>query len=161
MQSRERGALFVNAAFRLPDQPTQPVFDWVTFDTLQNTMDKTLQESVAFYDPGQIVLVFVYLPSHTGNSVAIWRRKIPVPGNVRLMLQKELGIVKKGLRPAKDYVLFVEEWVLLKFWVAELMINHAISSEYLSKNRLPSRSGRPKLQLKTGRQVLQTRRENS
>ena len=76
---------------------------------LQNTMDKTLQESVAFYDPGQIVLVFVYLPSHTGNSVAIWRRKIPVPGNVRLMLQKELGAVKKGLRPEKDYVLFVDE----------------------------------------------------
>ncbi|RXW21160.1 hypothetical protein EST38_g4694 [Candolleomyces aberdarensis] len=109
VQSGERGALFTNAAFRLPDQPTQPVFDWVAFDMLQNTMDKTLQESVAFYDPGQIVLVFVYLPSHTGNSVAIWRRKIPVPGNVRLMLQKELSVVKKGLRPEKDYVILLDE----------------------------------------------------
>ncbi|KAJ2933635.1 hypothetical protein H1R20_g3413, partial [Candolleomyces eurysporus] len=109
VQSGERGALFTNAAFRLPDQPTQPVFDWVAFDMLQNTMDKTLQESVAFYDPGQIVLVFVYLPSHTGNSVAIWRRKIPVPGNIRMKLKKELSVVKKGLRPEKDYVIILDE----------------------------------------------------
>ncbi|KAJ3511288.1 hypothetical protein NMY22_g15693 [Coprinellus aureogranulatus] len=89
--------------------PNQPVFDWLNFDALQNTMDKTLQESVAFYDPAQIVIVFVYLPSHTGNSVAIWRRKIPVPGNVRRMYQQQIDMTKKGLRQPKDYVVFVEE----------------------------------------------------
>ncbi|KAF6762578.1 hypothetical protein DFP72DRAFT_802191 [Ephemerocybe angulata] len=109
IQTRERGALFTNAAFRLPDHPTQPVFDWVNFDILQKTMDKTLQESVAFYDPAQIVLVFIYLPSPTGNSVAIWRRKLPIPGNIRRLLQNDLDAVKKQLRPVRDYVLYLEE----------------------------------------------------
>lgn len=72
-------------------------------------MDKTLQESVAFYDPAQIVLVFVYLPSHTGNSVAIWRRKIPVPGNIRRTYQQQIDKAKKALRQPKDYVVYVEE----------------------------------------------------
>lgn len=71
-------------------------------------MDKTLQQSVAFYDPAQIVVVFVYLPSESGNSVAIWRRKLPVPGNVRKMYQKEIAAVKKGLRPEKDYIIHVD-----------------------------------------------------
>lgn len=109
LETRERGALFTNASFRLPDHPTQPIFDWVTFDVLCNTLDKTLQESVGFYDPAQIVIVFVYLPSHTGNSVAIWRRKLPVPGNVRRMYQPQIDIVKKSLRQPKDYVVYLEE----------------------------------------------------
>ena len=109
MDTGERGALFANAAYRLPDHPNQPVLDWMSFDQIQRTFDKTLQESVAFYDPAQIVVVFVFIPSHTGNSVAIWRRKIPVPGNVRRKYETDIAKLKKKLRPPKDYVIYVED----------------------------------------------------
>ncbi|KAG2013975.1 hypothetical protein CC2G_010830 [Coprinopsis cinerea AmutBmut pab1-1] len=109
LHSRERGALFVNAAFRLPGQLDQPVFDWLTFPELQSTMDKTLQESVAFYDPATVVIIFVFLASPTGNSVAIWRRKVPIPPAVTQVMQRDIGLVKTGLRPESEYVVYVEE----------------------------------------------------
>ncbi|TFK27035.1 hypothetical protein FA15DRAFT_692731 [Coprinopsis marcescibilis] len=110
LKTRERGAIFINASFRFAEHPKQPVFDWLGFDTLQQTMDKTLQESAAFYDPALLVIVFVYLPSPSGNSVAIWRRKIQVPANVRTMYHKDIGLVKMGLRPESEYVVYVEEY---------------------------------------------------
>jgi len=72
-------------------------------------MDKTLQESVAFYDPGQLVIVFVYLPSQTGNSVAIWRRKVHVPDRARLKYRNELAAITKTLRKNEQYVVMVDE----------------------------------------------------
>jgi hypothetical protein len=92
--------------------PNQPAFDWLTFDELQLSMDRTLQESVAFYDPAVQVIVFVFLPSKSGNSVAIWRRKINVPNNTRLILQHEINVAMSGLRRQKDYVVHVNEYVL-------------------------------------------------
>ncbi|KAH6915415.1 hypothetical protein BKA70DRAFT_1258887 [Coprinopsis sp. MPI-PUGE-AT-0042] len=109
LQSRERGALFVNAAFRLPEHPRLPVFDWMTFDQLQATADKMLQESVYSYNPAAITVVFIYLPSPSGNSVAIWRRKVPVPQHCAVMWQKEIGLVMMGLRPNKEYICWVDE----------------------------------------------------
>lgn len=76
-------------------------------------MDKTLQESAAFYDPSRLVTVFVYLPSQTGNSVAIWRRKINVPDSAKIKYQAEIAAVVKNLRQEKDYVLMVDEQVFL------------------------------------------------
>ncbi|KJA24541.1 hypothetical protein HYPSUDRAFT_474326 [Hypholoma sublateritium FD-334 SS-4] len=87
----------------------EPAIDWLTFNQLQSTMDKTLQESVAFYDPSRQVMVFVYLPSQTGNSIAIWRRKINVPDSARTKYQAEINAVTKLLRPEKDYVVMVDE----------------------------------------------------
>lgn len=83
--------------------------DWLTFDDLQSSMDRTLQESVAFYDPTVQVIVFVLLPSKSGNSVAMWRRKIIVPNNTRLKLQREINIAMAGLRKEQDYVVHVDE----------------------------------------------------
>jgi hypothetical protein len=97
----------VNAAFRLPDNPSQPVFDWLTFDELELTKDKVFQESVALYDPSTQVIVFVFLPSKSGNSTAVWRRKINVPNNVRLAYQQEISVALEGLR--KDYIVHVDE----------------------------------------------------
>lgn len=107
MQSRERGALVVNADFRPTKNPNEPAFDWLTFDDLQPTMDKVLQESVAYYDPAVQVIVFVFLPSQSGNSMAIWRRKIPVPNNMRLAYQPQIKQALAALR--KEYVLHVDE----------------------------------------------------
>ena len=87
----------------------QPAFDWLTFDELQATRDRILQESVAFYDPAVQVILFVFLPSKSGNSVAIWRRKLRVPNNLRLAFQREISLAMAALRKDKDYVLHVDE----------------------------------------------------
>jgi len=108
LQSRERGALIVNAGFRLPELPNQPVFDWLTFDQLQATMDKTMQESVVFYDPATQVIVFVLLPSKSGNSVAMWRRKIQVPNDTRLLYEQYMTQAIAGLRKELDYTVYVD-----------------------------------------------------
>lgn len=87
----------------------EPELDWLTFDQLQGTRDKTLQESTAFYNAAHVVVVFVYLPSPTGNSVAIWRRKISVPDDAREKYQSQIHAVVKKLRSDKDYVVIVDE----------------------------------------------------
>lgn len=70
-----------------------------------------MQESVAFYDPSSQVIVFVFLPSKSGNSVAMWRRKINVPNNMRLMLKGEVTLALAALRREEDYVVHVDEYV--------------------------------------------------
>ncbi|KAF7294431.1 PAT1 domain-containing protein [Mycena kentingensis (nom. inval.)] len=109
LQSRERGALITNADFRPPDNPNEPAFDWLTFDQLQATRDKILQESVALYDPSVTAIVFIFLPSKTGNSVAMWRRKIKIPNNTRAARINEIRLAIAGLRRDKDYVVHVDE----------------------------------------------------
>ena len=111
LQTQERGALLVNAAYRHPSKPNEPAFDWLIFDQLQKTYDKVLQESVAFYQPEKQTVVFVFLPSPSGNSVAIWRRRINVPNNIRLMLQAQIRHAMAGLRHEKDYLVYVDEYV--------------------------------------------------
>jgi hypothetical protein len=101
----------VNADYRPPNSPNEPAFDWLTYPELQKTMDRTLQESVAFYDPSMLVIVFVLLPSKTGNSLALWRRKIPVPSGVRLAYQAQITQAVAGLN--RDYVVHVDEYVVL------------------------------------------------
>ncbi|OAX39767.1 hypothetical protein K503DRAFT_688936 [Rhizopogon vinicolor AM-OR11-026] len=107
LQTRERGALVVNADYRPLDSPNEPAFDWLTYPELQKTMDRTLQESVAFYDPSVLVVVFVFLPSKSGNSLAIWRRKIAVPNPVRLAYQAQITQAIDALN--RDYVVHVDE----------------------------------------------------
>ncbi|KAJ7499182.1 hypothetical protein FB451DRAFT_1204555 [Mycena latifolia] len=109
LQSRERGALIANADYRPPHSPQEPAFDWLTFDQLQASRDKTLQESVAFYDPGVTCIVFVFLPSKSGNSVAMWRRKISIGNNTRASRINEINLAMAGLRREKDYVVHVDE----------------------------------------------------
>ena len=74
-------------------------------------MDQILQESVASYDPYVHVIVFVFLPSQSGNSMAIWRRKIAVPNNLRLAYQAHIKQAMAALR--KDYILHVDEYACL------------------------------------------------
>ncbi|KAF8491424.1 hypothetical protein JB92DRAFT_3128370 [Gautieria morchelliformis] len=79
LRTQQRGALIVNADFHPEWAPTEPAVDWLTFDEVVGTYDKILQESIALYEPDRQVLVFVFLISHTGNSVAMWRRKVLIP----------------------------------------------------------------------------------
>ncbi|KAG1853213.1 hypothetical protein C8R48DRAFT_341555 [Suillus tomentosus] len=107
LQTRERGALIVNADYRPSKSPNEPAFDWLTYPELQKTMDRTLQESVAFYNPSALVVVFVFLPSKSGNSLAIWRRKIAVPSSVRLAYQAQITQALESLHG--DYSVYVDE----------------------------------------------------
>ena len=83
--------------------------DYLTFDDLQKSFDKTLQSSVISYDPAVQVIVFVFLPSKSGNSIAIWRRKLTVPNNARLRFQNELDIALGGLKDPKEYIVYIDE----------------------------------------------------
>ena len=89
--------------------PQEPALDWLTFKQLQGTMDKTLQESVAFYDPSTQVMVFVYLPSESGNSIAIWRVKIDVPEKTKVKYKAEINEMVKSLPKHTDYIVCVDE----------------------------------------------------
>ncbi|KAF8450749.1 hypothetical protein L210DRAFT_3386196 [Boletus edulis BED1] len=107
LQTRERGALIVNAAYRPVHSPSEPAFDWVTWNQIQRTMDRILQESVGYYNPAMHVIVFVLLPSPSGNSVAIWRRKLSIPNNIRLAYQAQITQATAALR--KEYPVLVDE----------------------------------------------------
>lgn len=109
IQHRERGGLFVNAAFKMIQHPRDHALDYLNFNQLQGTMDKTLQESVAFYDPARFAMVFVFLPSRSGNSIAIWRQKINIPDSARQKYKGEVDAIKKSLRAPEDYVVMVDE----------------------------------------------------
>ncbi|KIJ70349.1 hypothetical protein HYDPIDRAFT_79098 [Hydnomerulius pinastri MD-312] len=107
LHTRERGALIVNADYRPAHSPNEPAFDWVTWEQIQPTMDRILQESVGYYNPAIHIIVLVLLPSPSGNSVAIWRRKIPIPNNIRLAYQAQITQAIASLR--KEYPVLVDE----------------------------------------------------
>ncbi|KAA1466285.1 hypothetical protein DENSPDRAFT_831093 [Dentipellis sp. KUC8613] len=107
LQTRERGALVVNADYRMDSHSDVPPFDWLTYESAVDTRDKLIQESIGFYDPAMQVIVFIFLPSKTRNSIAMWRRKITVPNSVRLAHVREIELAKAALR--KDYPVFVDE----------------------------------------------------
>ena len=103
----------MNADYVPPQSPHEPAFDWVTIDQLGDTLDKILQESVALYDPAKQVVVFIFLLSKSGNSMAIWRRKIPVPEILQKAYKDHIAEVKAELRP--NYPVYVEESVVDQF----------------------------------------------
>ncbi|TBU24354.1 hypothetical protein BD311DRAFT_857790, partial [Dichomitus squalens] len=101
LDTRERGALFANADYRVsvsPGAPPQPAFDWITLSELQGTLDSTLRSSVTLYDPAFQVIVFVFLLLPSGNSMAVWQRKLNDPDVIRDTNQDEILAVKAGLK---------------------------------------------------------------
>ena len=70
-------------------------------------MDRTLQESLAFYHPDMEVLIFVFLVSDSGKSMAMWRRKLIVPNNVRLTYGPQINQAISGL--SKQYPIYIDE----------------------------------------------------
>ena len=130
LETHGRGALFVNADYVPPESPHEPAFDWVTIDQLKDTLDKILQESVALYDPAKQVVVFIFLLSKSGNSMAIWRRKIPVPEILQTGYKDVIAGVKAELQP--NYPVYVDESVVC----SSLCLRHR-SRSFL---RLPPRA---------------------
>ncbi|KAF8760948.1 Phosphate acyltransferase [Rhizoctonia solani] len=85
-----KGAIMTNAGYHAPEWPDSPAYDWITFDDARKTGDKVLQESIAFTDPSKTTLVFIFLMSRSGESMAIWRRKFTVPPSEQLARNLEL-----------------------------------------------------------------------
>ncbi|TRM68327.1 hypothetical protein BD626DRAFT_395967 [Schizophyllum amplum] len=108
LAGRERGALFINATYRHPGHPSEPAFDWLSFPQLQSTLDFTLQDSVAFSDPAKVVVVFVFLSSESGNSVAMWRIKVRMQEDILLKHEKQIEQLKATLPSRDKYVIFLE-----------------------------------------------------
>jgi hypothetical protein len=98
--------LFINASYDNASG-NGPTLDWLIYEDVVETRDRLLQESVGFYDPSMQVIVFVFLPSKSGNSLAMWRRKVAVPNSVRLAHLREIDLAKAALR--RDYPVFVDE----------------------------------------------------
>ncbi len=69
LETGDRGALVTNVEYRSKKMPRDPAFDWFTWAQANATLDRTLQQSLAYYDPEEHVLVFVFLLSKSGNSV--------------------------------------------------------------------------------------------
>ncbi|KIP10583.1 hypothetical protein PHLGIDRAFT_125450 [Phlebiopsis gigantea 11061_1 CR5-6] len=101
LETQTRGALIANADMRdTSTGHTQPVFDWITLQEVQDTLDRNLQRYIVSYHPATTVLVFVFLLSQSGNSLAIWRKKIPIPPEYtavnRELIEHTLEIQEQG-----------------------------------------------------------------
>ena len=89
--------------------PMQPVFDWITLQDASNTLDSTLQRSILRYNPAEKAVVFVYLLSRSGNSMAMWRRKCPIQEGVRERYQ---GVIDRAVQSLDTRaVILVDECV--------------------------------------------------
>ncbi|KAG8688496.1 hypothetical protein FRC09_012879, partial [Ceratobasidium sp. 395] len=94
-----KGAVMTNAGYHVPEWPESPAYDWITFEDARKTGDQTLQESIAFSDPGLTTIVFIFLMSRSGESMAIWRRKFTIPTSERL--RRDLDLRKAALEAQK------------------------------------------------------------
>jgi hypothetical protein len=59
-----------NVMYRAKKSPLEPAFDYLTWPQANMTFDRTLQQSLAYYDPETQVVVFVFLLSESQNSVS-------------------------------------------------------------------------------------------
>ncbi|KAF8665824.1 hypothetical protein AX16_000267 [Volvariella volvacea WC 439] len=106
LHSGERGALLVNVDFW---SRGQPAVDWLTYGQLQKSLDRILQRSVAVYDPAKQVVVFPYLISQSGSSVAIWRHKVNIPESASNRMEQQIKKVVTKLPKLKEYVIHLDE----------------------------------------------------
>lgn len=108
LNTRCRGALISNAAYRPEKTPEEPAFDWITFEQARGTLDATFQEGIAKYDPSTTFIVYIFLLSPTGNSMGIWKRKLPIPAELRNEYAGELAQVNAYVN-RKPHVIAVEK----------------------------------------------------
>jgi hypothetical protein len=72
-----------------------------------------------YNDPSREVVVFVFLLSASGNSMAIWRRRIALPPDALQQHGHQLAVTKMDLHPA---ALQVETYVVGAFSDCPMMI---------------------------------------
>lgn len=96
-----RGAIFCNAYHNTNDS-SKIVVDWVTFRDTQKTRDKMLQQDLLSNDPATSVLVYVFRISTDKRSVAIWRKRIPLPSNISGRNATAISARKRELKPVEE-----------------------------------------------------------
>jgi hypothetical protein len=72
-----------------------------------------------YNDPSREVVVFVFLLSASGNSMAIWRRRIALPPDALQQHGHQLAVTKMDLHPT---ALQVETYVVGAFSNCPMMI---------------------------------------
>lgn len=102
---RQPGCFLVNATWRNEDRPNTPGFDWMTLSELADTHDRIIQQSLLYYQPLEFALVFVFLLSQSGNSIACWRRKLEISGPLKAQYQREVKLVQRELAQQQHYIL--------------------------------------------------------
>ncbi|CAE6479141.1 unnamed protein product [Rhizoctonia solani] len=95
VETKMKGAVICNVDYRRPDHPDDLAFDWITYKDAQKTLDPTLQKSITRNDPANAVLVVIFLLSPSLNSLAIWRKSVPMNSNVDRVLAYKVERVKR------------------------------------------------------------------
>ena len=111
------------------------------YEALTYTFEKRIQESVGFYNPSAETIVFVFLPSRTGNSAAIWRRKVPVPELSSRAQWESIQNATSILRA--DYKVYVEELSYVPIFEIGSIFTGCIGRRH---NTQPHGRGRPRQQ---------------
>jgi len=132
LETGERGALITNVQYRAKKSPLEPAFDYLTWTQANQTFDRTLQQSLAYYDPETQVVVFVFLLSESQNSMAIWRRKLSIPVSLRTQLGDALREKSNEIRE-RGMVIRIDD---------NVPSYHPIRQKKLSKG--PPKEGQPK-----------------
>jgi hypothetical protein len=70
------------------------------FTTLFSTDANCHTECTQFNDPAKEAVVFVFLLSKTGNSIAIWRRRIALPPDLVRQYANEIAAAKSTMKHA-------------------------------------------------------------
>ncbi|KAG8744537.1 hypothetical protein FRC10_009989 [Ceratobasidium sp. 414] len=110
VQSRIRGAIMCNVDYHPPGYPSELAFDWITLKDAQKTLEPVLQKAIIQSDPATSVLVIVFLLSSSLNSLAIWRKCVPIPpGLLDRRLLHEVERVKREIAPT-------ERETVIKVW---------------------------------------------
>ncbi|KAG9090575.1 hypothetical protein FS749_000447 [Ceratobasidium sp. UAMH 11750] len=110
VQGRVRGAVMCNVDYHPPGHPDELSFDWITLKDAQKTLEPVLQKAIIQTDPATSILVIVFLLSSSLNSLAIWRKCVPIPpGLLDRRLLYEVERVKRDIAPT-------ERETVIKVW---------------------------------------------
>ncbi|QRV84932.1 hypothetical protein RhiJN_12948 [Ceratobasidium sp. AG-Ba] len=110
VQGRMRGAVMCNIDYRPPGHPDELAFDWITFKDAQKTLEPVLQKAILQTDPATSVLVVVFLLSPSLNSLAIWRKCVPIPSG--FLDQREVYEIER----VKREIAATEKGYVVKVW---------------------------------------------
>ncbi|CAE6417976.1 unnamed protein product [Rhizoctonia solani] len=97
VETKMKGAVVCNVDYHAPGHPDDLAFDWITYKDAQKTLDPTLQKSVTRTDPASAVLVVIFLLSPSLNSLAIWRKSVPIDSTLDRVLAYRVERVKREI----------------------------------------------------------------
>ncbi|KAG9093431.1 hypothetical protein FRC07_011468, partial [Ceratobasidium sp. 392] len=107
---RTRGAIMCNVDYHPPGNPNELAFDWITFKDAQKSLEPVLQKAIMQIDPATSVLIIVFLLSPSLNSLAMWRKCVPIPPG--FLDRRELHEIEK----VKRAIAATDKEAVIKVW---------------------------------------------